>query len=456
MTNGTTLAPGPQKDRPLDKWGNGRRLDVVIGLLLAAMAATFVLMSVANGPRLSLYDESTHIDYAYRASQFELPRTGQELSRYTLDQWSCRGRADAQLPPCGAETPAAEYPAQGTQYNAFHPPVYYFVTGVPARALATVTGVDFTTAARSIGAVWLWAAMFGLYLTLRFWRLRVRYSLAAAFILPLIPGVLHASSTVTNDAPAALCGVAALFILGRVVLHRNTGYILPAVLAGAAASTKIMNSLAPLIVAAVFGLVALVLWKRSGWKSSLPVIRVAGAMVLAIVVVYGGWGAVQSSRTPPGYSSPIEGISSRDIAGLPFDEWSQAAMSGTSLVNDFYLDPAVSSRYIGAWGAVLNLLLAVAPFTALVLYRRGTPRWLVGGTTLLGMFSFPMIVQLEVLKSNYSYFPIVTPRYGMTLIPLAVASLAILAERKRLGRSAVGFLAIGFIVMLTSTAGLFA
>lgn len=412
------------------------------------------LLSVANAPRFSLLDESTHIDYAWRASHFELTYTGQPFSAYTVEQWSCRGQSQVPLPPCDSNTPSNQYPNRGEQYNAFHPPVYYFITGLSARLLAAITGVDFITAARSVGAVWLWAAMFGLYLTMRYWRSRIRYAVGAALLLPLVPAVLHASSVVTNDAPAALCGVAALFVLGRVVTHHNEGWILPAALAAGAASTKVLNSLGLLVVAAIFLLVAVPRIRKHGWKPAIPLLRVALAMVAVVAVIHVGWGFVQDSRAAPGYVSPIEGISSRPIHGLPFDEWLPTIVGGTSLANNYYLDPEVSSSYLAAWATVLNLLLAVGPFVALAVFRRGSPRWLAGGTVLLGAATFPLLVQVMVIQGSYSYFLNVPARYGMSLVPIAAAVLAMVAQHKRLDRTSLAVVAIGLLVVLATVAGI--
>ncbi len=435
-------------------WSDPWRLTVGVALLLAVVAGSLTLLSVANAPRFSLLDESTHIDYAWRASRFEITHTGQPFSDYTVEQWSCRGQFQVPLPPCGSDTPANEYPNRGEQYNAFHPPGYYVVTGISARALAAVSGVDFVTAARALGAVWLWAAMFGLYLTMRYWRCRVRYATAAALLISLVPAVLHASSVVTNDAPAALSGVAALFVLGRVMVHRNEGWILPLALAAAAASTKVLNSLGLLVVAAVFLLVAVHRVRRNGWKPTVPLLRIVFGMVVAVMVIHLGWGFVQDARAVADYTSPIEGISNRPIHGLPFDEWLPTIVGGTSLANNYYLDPEVSSSYLTAWATVLNLLLGVGPFMALAVFRKGTPRWLAGGTVLLGAATFPLLVQVMVVQGSYSYFANVPARYGMSLVPVAAAVLAMVAERKRLDRLSLAVVGVGLVVMVASVSGI--
>jgi 4-amino-4-deoxy-L-arabinose transferase-like glycosyltransferase len=87
---------------------------------------------------------------------------------------------------------------------------------------------DFITLARLVGSLWLFAAMLVLYLAVRRFGARWQLAAAAAVLIPLCPQVLLASTTVTNDAPAALCGSLAVLMLARIMVQRKLGWVIPA------------------------------------------------------------------------------------------------------------------------------------------------------------------------------------------------------------------------------------
>jgi hypothetical protein len=70
----------------------------------------------------------------------------------------------------------------------------------------------------------------------------------------------------------------------------------------------------------------------------------------------------------------------------------------------------------------------------------------------MGMISYPVIVELQVYMNSGTYFPQVAGRYGMSIIPLLIACLAMDAQRLGMRRSIVT--GIGAAVTLAFTAGL--
>jgi hypothetical protein len=433
---------------PRDPW---RHL-FAVALMLAVVAVGLSLLSVSRATRFSPVDEATHIDYAWSIAHLQLPVSGSPLSHFTLDAWACRGQANIKkLPPCGGNAPSAAFPGRGEQYNGFHPPVYYAITGLTARPVAALIGQDFIGVARSLGAGWLFAAMFALYVTLRYWRVEWQFALLGSLTLPLIPPVLHASSAVSNDAPAALSGVAAAFVLGRVLIYRRTGWGVPALLALLAASTKTLNAVGLLVVAGLLILLALCHWRRYGWRAVLPWLRTGLMMFVAVGVTYVTWNQI-SSRT--GWVNPITHVNQSSFSGGPFDEWLPSLVSGFRLGSPYSMDPAVDSTFLLSWALVATLLMSAAPFVGLALFRRGTPRWLLALTLLLGCLLFPLLAQLRVLATAGTYFAVVSPRYGLSLIPIALAVLTVIATEKRLRITSIVLVGIGLVVVLTTTAGL--
>jgi len=295
--------------------------------------------------------------------------------------------------------------------------------------------------------------MFGLYLTLRYWRVPWVFALLGGLALPLIPTVLHASSTVTNDAPSALFGVAAVFVLGRVLIYEKTGWVLPTVIALLAAATKILNAVGLLVVAGLLVLLALIHWRKRGFRVVWPWLRIGLGMIIAVGVVYVVWDRISSHRTVPGWINPIANVNQTSISGLPFGEWLPSLVSGFRLGSNYYLDPLVNSNYVTAWGVVATLLMGSACFVGLALFRRGTPRWLLSMTLFLGCLAYPLVVQIQVGLGNHAYFPVVTTRYGLSLIPIAIAVLAIIAAAKRLRITAGVTVGAGLLMVLATTAG---
>ncbi len=428
------------------------RLTLIV-LLLALVALGLSLLSVASATRLSALDEATHIDYAYRLSHGELAYSGEPLSTYTTNAWACRGQANIpNLPACGSNAPYSAFPGNGLQYNAFHPPIYYAVTGPAARALAALFGQDFITMARSLGGVWLFAGMLAMYLTLRYWRVEWTWAVGGTLLLPLFPTLLHASSIVTNDAPALLCGVAALFLLGRSLIYRNDGWALPVVIAGGVAATKGISATGLLAVAFMFFIIGIARWRRGNGRAAVALIRNSVLIGLAVGVVQLIWSAVQSGRAVAGYVSPVSGVNTRKVVGSPFDEWVSTVLDGARLGSNYYLDPAVNSPYLIGWVLLITSIIAATGLIGLALFRRGSPEWFAGATLVLGTLMYPLIVQVQAYVDG-DFFPGITNRYGTTLIPLAVGVLTLIVALKKLRVTSGVILTLGSIAVVTATLG---
>jgi hypothetical protein len=70
------------------------------------------------------------------------------------------------------------------------------------------------------------------------------------------------------------------------------------------------------------------------------------------------------------------------------------------------------------------------------------------------MISYPFLVEVQVFIINGTYFPGVNSRYGMSIIPLLIACLAMTAQRKGLHRWMLTGVAVGLAVTLASATGL--
>lgn len=415
------------------------RTNVLWCLALAVAALLVSFLGVANGPQLSALDEHTHLDYAWKVSRGELPYDGATLSPFTLEEWSCRGQDPISdiLPACpeaaAGDVVPGDYPARGENYNAWHPPLYY-AAAAGAGLVAEAVGENFTTGARLSGGLWLAAAVVAMYGVLRRWRVRPVLAAAGAALLMAIPSIVHASSTVTNDAPAALIGVGGLWILTRVFREGRTGWfawVLPTVLALLAAGTKLMSTVAILTAVGVVALSALPYLRERDWSEAARRVLVA---VVPVIVVGGSalvWSGIQGPRALEGWTSPIEGVNTAQVVGAPFDEWAPTLTSSFGLVTDFYVQPQLMSALIWVAVGVLTLLLAAAPFLAIVAFRPGRPERVLGWAALVGAVAVPLLVQGQELVRGGGYFPTVSTRYAVTLVPITLAALVVVAQEKR-------------------------
>lgn len=441
-----------------------RRRQVVVLLSLFLVAMVLSLVSGHRGHQLSVFDEATHADYAFQLAHGSIPQRASIIAPEIRREWSCRGASGGTVVPAceGAPAPAASYPAGGQDYNFGHPPLYYAFTGIGARVLAAIVpGMQFVAAGRALGALWLFGAMAVLYLALRRFRVDWPYAMAAAVAVALCPGVLHACSTISNDAPAALSGAVALLVLARILVDGRTGWLIPFAATAAMTATKALNALPMLAVAAV--LLGLALRDHLSHRTAetedspdpepaRPTLTTALIQPLAIlvgfVVVFLGWQAFQSGRGPADWVSPIQGLSARPVSGLPFDELISTAFSGFQLTAGYYLTPQLTGETVVIWTRLLSLLIAAAPLLAMATTGRRTPWWVVGLTTLIAMVGYPFLVEAQVYVQSRHYLPGVTTRYGMSMIPWALGCLALVAHRRRALRLTVATTSAGLIVML--------
>jgi hypothetical protein len=295
--------------------------------------------------------------------------------------------------------------------------------------------------------------MLVLYLAVRRFGVRWPYAAAAAVLLPLCPGLLQAASTITNDAPAALCGAVALYLLAGVLTTGRIGWIAPTVATLLATATKVLNGLPMLLLAGVLVVMAIAQRRRGEAKSAARLLTAVAGIIVAFLVVYEGWSIYQSGRGVAHWVSPIRGLSGRDYQGSPVDEILSTSFQGFQLISGYFLQPQLNGETVTLWSRLLDTLVAASPLLAIVVFRARTPEWALGVATFGGLLAYPLIVEMQVLVSSHQYFPVVTSRYGITLVPFALACLAVVANRLRLQRTAVAYVGIGTLIMLLAATG---
>lgn len=441
---GATTPPGPPGSGNL--WGEPLRRLIAIALALFAVAAAIAGPAAVRVRGTSLFDEPTHIDYAYQVAHGHIPARGSIIAPAVRAEIACRGpaRKTVELKLCGEANPSPKAFNGGSQnYNYTHPPLYYAITGVLARgADAMVAGHHFILFARLVGILWLFAGMLVLYLALR--RFRVRWPIAASapVMMAASPAVFYPAATVTNDAVAALAGAVAALILARITVEGRLGWKIPAVFALLAAATKILNAMPFLAMAAVVLVLALRDW-RIDRARALQLLRITLGIIIGVLVVHVGWTIFQNHRGDPNWVNPIEGISARPVSGLPFDELFSTSFTSLSLLSTGYTPPMLSNAWLATLLRLWGPIGVGATVALLAIHQRWTPRFTLAVCTIVGLIAVPWAVELQIyISESGNYFPAVVSRYAASFIPFMIATIALAADDKRLTKSMVGFTAV--------------
>jgi hypothetical protein len=187
---------------------------------LLLIAVTLVGLHVAAYTTLSPIDELQHIDYMIKASRGELVARGDKVGQEAMRNQACRGIDAPNItpPPCDSESfdPATQFQETGTNTAAIHPPVYYFITGVAARAADLILPSDsIVTTGRLFGAIWLGAGLGVLWLLLAEFEVPILARLIVGSLALTLPSAVHGSVTITPDATSLLAGGAVLWLVLR-------------------------------------------------------------------------------------------------------------------------------------------------------------------------------------------------------------------------------------------------
>ena len=435
-------------------------MDWAVALILALASLVWSAIAISSSPGLSRYDEWTYIDYAQRISQGEIPVQGDELTEYARQAWSCRGMEGdirgVTPPPCEevGERPAGEWPFEGENYNAFHPPLYFAFAGLIGQAFDGA-GADFTDGARTASAILAAAGAAAAYLAVRQWGVGRRNSAGATFVAMSAPALAQSAAIVHNDAASMLAGAAAVWIGARIFRHGNRGWLLPLIVTTLISSTRTMSVVAILAVGVLSFVVALRGDDR--WRRVKPSLAIAAGTMVPYVL----WTAFQNSRRPDDYVPAITGLSTEpfDAGSLPTVVNSivggGAPWGLTSPAGDWYLHPDLDSGLLTAWSwvlyAVFLVLLPVALYVAIK--GRADIRHLAILVLLLPAFT-ALIVQAREILSNDAHFRAISGRYSITAVPMYAAFLGVLSERHtgELLRNwlLLGFGTAGFTALLLS------
>lgn len=400
----------------------------ILALVYLAVAAAIVIPVIfGGGQAMSRIDEPTHADFAYQVAHGHIPAKGDVIAPEIRSIWACMGQERYSLPACGAEPWPWLFPYQADQYNFSHPPLYYVTVGVPARAVAAVTPLNFVEAGRLSGILWLAAGMFMLYVALRRWKVDPAIAMVAPLLLVTFPRVLHASTTINPDATATLGGALALWLAAKIFLEDDHGWLLPVLFTGLVGMAKFINTI-PFVALAILAVARALRdhgfrgLRRAHWI--LPM-----AVAASIIVPYAAWTLYQAPRGDMLWQNPLVGINTRDVLGLPGSEWIETLFVGFNLASDYYVQPPLDIAALVAWTRLLNVLVIGAMMATVVAFVKEPARRSLGWLLGTGAVLYPLAVQIQAYMNTSvpQYFPNPTGRYGLALIPGAIACLVMAA-----------------------------
>jgi hypothetical protein len=340
---------------------------------------------------------------------------------------------------------ALQFPAKGAQYNSAHPPLYYVVTGLAARAGSAVTGRGFLGVARILGVAWLTTGLWLLLAALR--RLCMSWTLATSVtaLVALAPGHMHASSTVTNDAAAVLAGALALWVTLRL-LQGASSWLAFAAVGSVVVSLKFIFALA-----LVPGGVALLLQLLRVPEDRPRLLRALTAGVTGAATTVAGWTLNHASRGSSMSENPVLGINTREAEGILFGATTANLLAGWPPVSQHFLQTGLEEPQVALWAALVTLLLGSAPLMGLAA-RRSVIACDLSLGAIIGLLSMPVFVELHTYATYGHYFPAVSPRYGLALVPALALALATTVRGRAMENFAVILVILGAMGVITGVA----
>jgi len=416
-------------------WWPRRRVDVGIALAIGLFALAVAVVQIMRVTEISPIDEVTHIDYVWRIMHGELPHRGDTYTPFTLEEWSCRKQASVynKLPECGVTDPS-QFGVIMENYNAWQPPGFFAVVALMTRIGMVVTSLDPVTLMRLSCAIIVAVGLMMVYALMRMWSLPRGLAAPVTLLLLANPFTLMVATTVSTDAPFLVFGVLSAIVLTRELSGKSAA-LLALIAAACAGAVKTITLASLVIVLGVLVLIAVVRLVRGRDRWWQPLLTVAagisgGGLVTLL------WGRYVAAHTPTGWENRVLGQNNTEYAGNPFDEWLPTLTHVFGYTSGSWEGAPVTTYHGQLLTNLAGLALTVAPFCGFIALR-GRER-LLAGIAVVGPVLVVLLVQIQSWVREEVYFPIVSARYGVTLIPLTALVLGLLLKPlKRRGRAVV-------------------
>jgi hypothetical protein len=441
-------------------------------LLLALLVGVLNVTTVRHVTAVSAIDEKQDIDYLVKASHLKVDQAGDRPAEQTLIELCTRGGGGyLTFPPCRPGRQDARKFFEGGVVTAGALPLYFFITGLAARSLQTISPKSLpprdslVTWGRLLGAVWL---LLGCYLTVVAGDLLgVRRRLVVAAIVLAIgtPALLHATTTINPDATAFAAG-AGVLLAALAWERRRIGYWVLVVAAVVAAALKMPNTVGIMVAVAFLSVRAIYgRWFANG-DERRPVsdyMKAVAVLVLGALAAIKGWNYLDTYLQNHVIGKPDTNTSLNPAAHAATTRYKIGHLGLDNVFGQLtvpQLLPPIddvappAGRLGGIYGTfgVLAKYLLVVPLVGLLLVGRRFR----GTLQHLSLAALAALLTTPVLFVLYWYYTggtndQIVPRYGLSAMPVLVLLLAAAAARGRVGPWVLGAMALAMYVSAVLT-----
>lgn len=431
-------------------------VDRLVLLVCAALAVLVVGLHVREYRQLSPIDELQHLDYLDKAPGGHVVARGERIGQTALREEACHGidAPIAGLPSCLAPAPLdpEQFQERGFNTASVHPPTYYFLTGVAAKAAKSVLGVDsLHTTGRALGAAWLVLGVFVLWTVLVRRGAHPLTQLALLSMLVVAPAVVVSSSTISPDVTGVFAGALVLAALFAWEDER-LGAWAPALAVGFALSLKFTH-IGALGVVVLYVSVRLLqqrdLQALRAWRTDALVRRGATVLVACIGTAFAllaVWTVVQAAiaKLP---QSQIPMADSLRGDGFPLADLIGQLDAVLSPLKNPYVAPPLRNAYVLAINHVVDLAALVAVASAAVFAPGRSRERAVAFASGAAMVALGPVTMLSSYLSTDTVTATPT-RYGLPIVPAIVVAALPAMERTWVRRSVAAVAAVVVLVVV--------
>ncbi|MGK9148853.1 hypothetical protein KXS11_14585 [Plantibacter flavus] len=398
-------------------------------LILASVVLVFV--HVPKHTAVSPIDEYMYIDYVAKVSSQGVVRTGEGVSEFAREYLACHNVRNVGGWPATHCTPKTiadpnSFPNRGITSADIYTPAYFAVTRVLAEPFI-LAGADLVSAARLTGMVWLALAAVVLFFALRRLRVPIVFSGSLSLMMVGSSAAFWSNTFISTDAPAMAAGAVALMLGLRARDGRGSIWWFAA--ATVLAAVLKLQIILPFAAIALFFILERVREVRGRprpfaafFRDRLVLVSFGGLvaavcaqaawMVIRSAIAVGDAGALVASAafTPSALAQELF----RFLPGMAEGALGPLSTGAAAIIPVGVLMLLVSGGVIGLWGASKGL---------------STESNIAVSTLIVAVVSAPVLAVVSAVLTG-QYIALV-PRYGLSLLPLALACAGMLFTPRR-------------------------
>ena len=325
-----------------------------VSIFAVVVVTWFIALYTTIGP----IDELQHIDYAEKISRADFVEVGDKFGEVAMREQACRGIDSPGFvsPSCDAATLEPEqFQEAGFNTAAGHPPTYYLVTGVAARAITILPWVgSFAAGARAANALWLAAGLLLTWGLLRELQVENTLTKAAVCLIVLsLPTVFYMGATVNNDGAAVVAGAG----LTLVVLRYQRGATsLTALTIATMLVQSIKFTFVPLVVTLGGWLLLEALDRPAGSQERRRAALGFATMAISCAAVIAVWQVVVMT-TAVVASADIPMTQRFMVETISFDDVLRQSLSAFPPTQNPYLPAIFAIPLVGTWVTLSGFLV---------------------------------------------------------------------------------------------------